>query len=251
MKNLFLILIAFCIFGCTPDEPAPEPMIEIEETLLLKEMSTVGEDSYSTYTYDSEDRISLIESRINGVVTISTNYTYSGDTVWIDTDYTTFMTRKKYFIDSNGALRLEEYDGDELTAIVIHSDFDAQCGHRLEEIYNADNILLNIVSVEFLDSNCSHSTSSILIPDYDGPILTFTKDDKNNALKGTRLSLWNTFSPSVGNQTAFSRVHNGDTLDAWEYTYQYNSDDYPISSTLTYTAGSQSGTVYDYTYTYY
>ena len=253
MKNLPYLLLICLAFACSKDNSDdtndPPPVVN-QNKLLLKDVVEDGVIA-SSYEYYQDDKVKTRMIYNNGDLFRTDDYEYTADTTFrmaYDSDDVLYQI-VKFFSVSDNVSRVETYDeNSELMNYRVYTFSNHVCGFTgLEYFDDADNLICEKTFV-YGEDNCSATSNSLNIS---GEVLSmeeWTRDGKNQNLQSTLLDFFR--AESLGNTTEYKRWDENNILIeslSYESTFEYNSDDYPVSEFRTYTDGTEK----NYTYTYY
>ena len=234
--------IALFMVSCSDDDTTPNNENPSESTVLLKKSISVidGETLTATYIYDGTKLVKITYS--DGT---SEDYTYTGD----------LITNKKYY--ENGLYQEDKYEYDANNRLKTHImlSYDVEWGNRYEYIYNQNgtvtvkNYIGDMESQEQLNDTSiitmanGNITSKALYYGNDGSVtgtpdvlneLAF--DNKNFPLKNVKGYENMMLADDEGiNNTVNYTTTDPDGETTYVTSYTYNTNNYPVTSTETYT----------------
>ena len=246
MKAIKLLLMGLVFLSCSKDNNVTPASTN---KLLLKKYFKNGH-LRTEYKYNENDRLesSIFYSPLDGETILSFHYyEYNGDTVF------SFFHNQNNELVSKGKLVFNEQSGKEekfntdnqLTEYLVLENNIDPCGYSKIDFYDADDSLKITYNYEYIDSNCSENENHVLPGNHLIGIRTSVKDGGKNAFESTYLS--ERYKYNSGNSLQSILLISGSIFDPESYnsTFEYNSDNYPVSENRIYMDGI------DYEYEYY
>lgn len=244
MKKIFILSFSvlfscFILNSCDPweDDSYHEGGVNTP-TMLLKEIKTtseIGVEGLTTYTYDSNSRL----SEANSYSDITNMQTYTKVTYQYVSGTQTIVEGKYYqdgtitgtmttTINVDGNTANVEIENSMTGNITTQMTFSEPCGvdEAIMTLEFMGDEIENVNTYEYFDSNCSYRQL------VDGNLdVTVYKDDKNFPLIDPQANI---MGISTHNDIKIENV-NGivETI-----TYTYNELDYPIQAVHTFSEGS-------------
>ena len=254
-KTIFTLFVAAAtLLSCSSDDSSSiTPPVDASGTLLKRIVETFEDGSTGTYdfTYDGNKLTSwVIDAGTADVETIT--YTYTNDLLTgIEADLIDT-------IDDNTVVIA--YDSNNNISVVTRTDSSGTI--QTTYVYNNDG---TVTATEGGGATTTYNITSgniveeAFVFNADNETRTVSFDDKNGCFKNIHqaetLSLLNdiyTVYNTMNNET--SVVVTGTNVfpdDSYNVTYQYNSNNYPVSSTRTEAPGTVDEEVITSVYTYY
>jgi len=235
-KILFITCVAlFTLSSCTTDD---EQLIESNSQLQLIEMTEEtylgGELQYSgkhEYTYGSNGFVSTLVGTdlLSGDIGYTKNYLYNSDNQITEiTSVSESSTSNKLFTYENGLITECEYPSSNSSRIYS---------------YNNENQMISIYSTQaqtieagtHLINYDTNNNMSNLTDYYGSVIYSYTYDVMNNPSTLLFPSAYLKKGPISEHNRITKSGQDGSISKSYEY--EYNSEGYPIKSTITLTGG--------------
>lgn len=174
-------------------------------------------------------------------------YEYSGDTIWhsyYDDDNELVSSWKTVY--NRELLKREWYnDENQLTGYWVYINNNDPCGFSEKKYYDANDNLTQRFVYEYIDSNCNVKASEYNSENQLKYVNESIMDGKNNCFKST----------SVYKISKNGNITERISRDPWAInnyssynsTFEYNSDNYPVSETRVF----NYGLVVNYEFEYY
>lgn len=217
-KSIFLLLIFFTLFSCSKDD---DNIIK-DDSVLVKRIETSDGSFYTTFTYEGNMLVKISSS--NGYYQI---YTYTGD----------LITHVDMYNSANMSRGSEdlEYFNNKLYTIKKYGP-DGKITGKAEFTYNSDESIITCGATKYYLLNGNIVKIEESLTNY----CSYTYDNKNNPFKNIMgIKSMNSFYDSefIGNANNVLTITNPyfinhDETTQIQYTYEYNSQDYPISQTI-------------------
>lgn len=266
MKNLKLLFVLFLGIGltfasCKKDEEEEETNPPAEKTCyIVKE--TNSDSTYGEYTYNSDNQvINYSNYKENGDLEDHNEITYSdgnismlkayeGSTLSMQLEfkYSTKLDSVIMYMDSLGTLKkagfyLYSYSGSNISKISTYfklMGIEKEVS-KMEYTYNGDNIS-TVKSYGF--GIVQPELESITTYEYDAKVNPFRGIGLNDLLGEVQFMSKN----NITKKTYKDADGNTDDSKSYNYTYEYNSNDYYTKSTVVSFDNSETKImVFDYT----
>ena len=244
MQKLFFISLLLLVFSCSKDDDA----VPTENLLLLKQIEKSGV-VVGTFEYYPDNKLKQGKYYLDdGSFWSKSVIEYNDDVVLVSSyDSNDELTGTAHYIEEDDkTVKLERFGpSNELLYYILYGFSSGDCGHTSFEFYDS-NGLLTKSEKDYLDANCS-SIEKIFTDDVHTSTIEFTRDGKNAYSRSIQFDLIR--EEELGNLTKAEITYNSmeySPLGSITSTFEYNSDNYPISETRTLLDGSITDYVYEY-----
>lgn len=244
MKAIFYLFIGLILLSCSKNDTGTSG----QKQLLLKKYYYDGrlETEYEYYEDNrlkSEIHFKADETTILALII----YEYSGDTIWYSYyDESNELISTTKMVLNRELLRREWYDNEnQLAGYWVYINNYDPCGFSGVDYYYAGDSLSGRSVNEYFDSNCSVKQYEYNSENQLKSVNESIMDGKNNCFKSTAVfrSYKNGNITERISRTPYA-INKGGTYNS---TFEYNSDNYPISETRVFLYGL----VVNYEFEYY
>ena len=218
----------FMMTSCSDDDSTSNNNNNTDNVLLKKTIIQSGEGTItSNYTYNGTKLV-----KITGSDGSSSEYFYTGDQ----------LTRARHFGPDLDQEDFYTYDSQGRLTEFLYLSYNVEWGNKNVYTYNQDGTITVKEYIGDVDSQTQlNDTGTITLQngnitkyDLGNQKYAYTFDSKNSPSKNITGDAAMTLAFTDGglnNQLTYTSTYNGVTEESSVYSYTYNSDNYPVTST--------------------
>jgi len=245
MKNYIFLFCLCALFSSNTDNELIES--NSSDIKLLKRIY-LDSELLIEYEYFSDNKIKSKKTYSGNVLSSTKTFEYSNDTVYTQRIISSYIEKDKgYLLDSNTLIN-EHFLNDNLQSETRAFHSNENCRLTRYEVYNQFGGLWTYTDYNYIDSDCSYTSTRNLFDDTQRNRYNIIKDDKNSYRSS--LTAWPLFIRKH-NIVEYKQWDENDELligNSYNSTFVYDEDDYPIQETQIKLAG---GLTKVFTYEYY